>query len=111
MISEELAVSKGINVSRINLLYLLLVSLVVAAGIRIVGTLLVGFLVIVPAAAAKNVSTDLTKYAVLSACIGAASSCSGILFSSYLNLPTGPFVVFSGIAVFLVTVLAKWKAR
>ena len=111
MISEELAISKGINVSRINLLYLLLVSLVVAAGIRIVGTLLVGFLVIVPAAAAKNVSTDLTKYAVLSACIGAASSCSGILFSSYLNLPTGPFVVFSGIAVFLVTVLAKWKAK
>lgn len=111
MISEDLAISKGINVSRINLLYLLLVSLVVAAGIRIVGTLLVGFLVIVPAAAAKNVSTDLTKYAVLSACFGAASACSGIIFSSYLNLPTGPFVVFSGITVFLITVLAKWKAK
>ena len=37
MISEELAVSKGIPVSKINLLYLLLVSLVVAVGIKIVG--------------------------------------------------------------------------
>jgi len=111
MISEELAISKGIDVSRTNLLYLLLVSLVVAVGIKIVGTLLVGFLVIVPAAAAKNVSADLSKYAVLSASFGTVSTCSGILFSSYLNLPTGPLVVFSGIIVFLATVLVKWKAE
>ena len=111
MISEELAISKGIDVSRTNLLYLVLVSLVVAVGIKIVGTLLVGFLVIVPAAAAKNVSTDLSKYAVLSASFGTVSTCSGILFSSYLNLPTGPLVVFSGIIVFLATVLVKWKAK
>jgi ABC-type Mn2+/Zn2+ transport system permease subunit len=111
MISEELAISKGINVNRTNLFYLLLVSLVVAIGIKIVGTLLVGFLVIVPAAAAKNVSSDLFKYAVLSASFGAVSACSGVLFSSYLNLPTGPFVVFSGIVVFVVTIFAKWKTK
>jgi ABC-type Mn2+/Zn2+ transport system permease subunit len=111
MISEELAISKGINVGRTNLLYLVLVSLIVAVGIKIVGTLLVGFLVVVPAAAAKNVSADLFKYAVLSALFGIISSCSGILFSSYLNLPTGPLVVFSGFIVFLVTVLVKWKTK
>lgn len=111
MISEELAVSKGIDVSKINLLYLLLVSLVVAVGIKIVGTLLVGFLVVVPAAAAKNVSADLFKYAVLSASFGTVSTVSGILFSNYLSLSTGPLVVFSGITVFLVTVVAKWKAK
>ena len=111
MISEELAISKGINVGKINLLYLVLVSLVVAVGIKIVGTLLVGFLVVVPAAAAKNVSADLLKYAVLSAFFGIVSSCSGILFSSYLNLPTGLLVVFSGFIVFLATVLAKWKTK
>jgi ABC-type Mn2+/Zn2+ transport system permease subunit len=111
MISEELAVSKGIDVSKINLLYLLLVSLVVAVGIKIVGTLLVGFLVIVPAAAAKNVSADLFKYAVLSASFGVVSTVSGILSSSYLNLSAGPLVVLSGIAVFVATVLAKWRAR
>ena len=111
MISEELAISKGIDVSRTNLIYLLLVSLVVAIGIRIVGTLLVGFLVIVPAAAAKNVSSDLFKYAVLSASFGAVSACSGVLFSSYLNSPTGPFVVFSGVIVFIVTIFARWKTK
>ena len=111
MISEDLAVSKGIAVSKTNLLYLMLVSLVVAVGIKIVGTLLVGFLVIVPAAAAKNVSTDLFRYAVLSSVFGAASAFSGILFSNYLNLPTGPLVVFSGIVIFVATVLAKWQTK
>jgi ABC-type Mn2+/Zn2+ transport system permease subunit len=111
MISEELAVSKGIPVSRINLLYLLLVSLVVAVGIKIIGTLLVGFLVIVPAAAAKNLSSDLFKYAVLSAVFGAVSAFAGILSSSFLNLPTGPLIVISGVTIFVVSVLAKWQSK
>ena len=48
MISEDLAISKGISVAKTNLLYLFLVSVVVAIGIQIVGTLLVGFLVNCP---------------------------------------------------------------
>jgi ABC-type Mn2+/Zn2+ transport system permease subunit len=111
MISEEMAISKGINVSIINLLYLLLVSTVVAIGIKIVGTLLVGFLVVVPAAAAKNVSTDLFKYGVLSATFGAISACAGIIVANYSNLAPGPMVVFSGIIIFLGTVLAKSKTK
>jgi ABC-type Mn2+/Zn2+ transport system permease subunit len=111
MISEELAVSKGVDVGRINLLYLLLVSVVVALGIQIVGTLLVGFLVIVPAAAAKNLSADLFKYAILSAIFGATSAFSGILFSSFLNLSPGPLVVISGIIIFVASVLAKWQSQ
>lgn len=111
MISEELAISKGINIEQINLLYLLLVSLVVAVGIKIIGTLLVGFLVVVPAAAAKNVSTDLLRYSLLSAAFGTISAVTGVSLSGYLNLPTGPLVVFAGIAVFIATVLAKWRTR
>ena len=114
MISEELAISKGIRVARINLLYLLLVSLVVAVGKKIVGTLLVGFLVIVPAAAAKNLSYDLFRYSLLSAILGAVSVVAGILSSAYLALPhtdTGPLIVISGIIAFGITVLIKWKTK
>lgn len=107
MISEELATSAGINVARTNLLYLLLVSTVVAIGIRITGTLLVGFLVVVPAGAAKSVSSSLSRYYQLSSVFGVLSSCSGVLLSSYLNLPPGPVVVISGIAIFLIAVLAR----
>jgi len=112
MISEELATSTGVNVARTNLLYLLLVSLVVAIGIKIVGTLLVGFLVVVPAAAAKNVSSNLLRYSVLSSVFGAVSSASGVLLSSFLNQPkAGPFVVLSGISIFLTVVIIKWASK
>ena len=47
MISKELAVANRIKVDRINLIYLLLVATIVAVGIKEVGTLLVGAVVIV----------------------------------------------------------------
>ncbi len=111
MISEELAISKGISVSKTDLLYLLLVSLVVATGIKIVGSLLVGFLVAVPAASAKNISSNLLKYAVMSSAFGAISASSGVLLSNYLNVQSGPMVVISGITVFAVTVALRWKTK
>jgi len=111
MISEELATSTGINVARTNLLYLLLVALVVAIGIKIIGTLLVGFLVVVPAAAARSVSSNLFKYYVLSSIFGAVSSFSGVLLSGYLNQPAGPLIVLTGIAIFLAAVVIKWASK
>lgn len=111
MISEDLAISKGINVARTNLLYLFLVSLVVAIGIKIVGTLLVGFLVIVPAIAAKNLSSDMSRYSLFSMVFGAVAAFSGILLSSSLNVPPGPMVVFSGIAIFAVTIIVNWRMK
>jgi zinc transport system permease protein len=111
MISEDLAISKGISVSGTDLLYLLLVSLVVAAGIKIVGSLLVGFLVAVPAASAKNISSNLLKYSMMSSVFGAISVSSGVLLSNYLNVQSGPMVVVSGITVFAVTVALRWKTK
>ena len=111
MISEDLAISKGVKVAATNLLYLFLVSLVVAIGIRIVGTLLVGFLVIVPAIAAKNLSSSMNKYARFSAIFGAVSAFSGVLLSAYLGLPPGPMVVFSGITVFIITIIVGWRLK
>ena len=111
LISEELAVSKGINVGRINLLYLLLVSLTVAIGIQITGTLLVGFLVVTPAAAAKIISSNLSRYLTLSAIFGAISAISGILLSSQFNILPGPLVVISGVAIFAVVIVVRWRRR
>jgi zinc transport system permease protein len=114
MISEDLAISKGIKVARINLLYLFLVSVVVAIGIQIVGTLLVGFLVIVPAIAAKNLSSHMRRYSWLSAIFGAAAGFSGVLLWSLFNfnLPfPGPLVVFSGITIFAITVILNWRLK
>jgi zinc transport system permease protein len=114
MISEDMAESKGINVARTNLLYLFLVSVVVAVGIQIVGTLLVGFLVIVPAIAAKTVSINMKRYALLSAIFGAVAAFSGVFLWSIfeVGLPfPGPMVVFSGIVIFAISLVVNWKYK
>jgi ABC-type Mn2+/Zn2+ transport system permease subunit len=117
MISEDLAIAKGIKVARINLLYLFLVSVIVAISIQVVGTLLVGFLVIVPAIAAKNLSNRMKGYSMLSTVFGAVSGFVGVLLwqiflgsDSMLPFP-GPMVVFVGISIFIATVIINWRLK
>jgi zinc transport system permease protein len=107
MISKELAIASRIKVERINLIYLFLVATIVALGIKEVGTLLVGALVIVPAAAAKNVSSTLSRYSFMSAILGLASATLGVLLSSYVNVPPGPLVVIVGGVIFATGVIAS----
>jgi ABC-type Mn2+/Zn2+ transport system permease subunit len=107
MISKELAIASKIKVERINLIYLFLVAIIVALGIKEVGTLLVGALVIVPAAAAKNISSTLSRYSLISAIFGLVSATSGVMLSSYVNLPAGPLVVIVGAVIFAAGVVVS----
>ena len=107
MISRELAVSSRVKVEQVNLIYLLLVAMIVAVGIKEVGTILVGAVVIVPAAAARNVSSSLYRYALLSGLFGVISAISGVLLSSVVNFPAGPLVVIVGALIFAVGLAAS----
>lgn len=111
MISKELAIASRIKVERINLIYLFLVAIIVAVGIKEVGTLLVGALVILPAAAAKNISSTLSRYSLMSAIFGLASATLGIILSNYVNVPAGPLVVIVGATIFAAGVAASSLSR
>lgn len=111
LISEELAISKGINIARTNLLYLLLVSVIVALGIQVTGTLLVGFLVVTPAAAARIISQNMARYFILSALFGSIAAMSGISLSATLNILPGPLVVISGVVIFVVALAIRWQKK
>ncbi len=110
LVSEDLAISKRMKVGQIEFLYLLLVALVVATGIKVVGMLLVGAVVILPAVSAKNVSRSLVQYALVSAVLGMVTAAGGIALAAATNLQPGPLVVVAGVAVFLVTVAMKASA-
>jgi len=111
LISDELAKSKGINTGLTNLVYLLLVSVIVAIGIQVTGTLLVGFLVVTPAAAARIISGNLTRYFTLSAIFGAISAVAGIILSNSLHILPGPLIVISGVAIFVIVLTYRWRKK
>jgi zinc transport system permease protein len=97
----------GINTSRTSLIFLLLVAVIVALGLKVTGTFLMGALVIVPAAAAKNVSLNMRTYSLLAGVFGALSGLAGILIATNLHLHPGPIVVLTSGAIFVITLLFK----
>lgn len=106
-ISEDLAIVNGVKLSRINFLFLVLVAAVVALGVKVVGTLLMGALIIVSATAAKNLSYSIASYAFLSTVFGLVAGPSGILIARSFELPPGPMIILVGIGIFLLSLLAK----
>jgi len=106
-ISEDLAIANGIKLRRINLLFLILVSLVVAIGVKVVGTLLMGSLIIVSATAAKNLSRSMSKYVSLSTIFGLVAAPAGLLVGTAYELPPGPMIILIGIGIFLASLLNK----
>lgn len=102
-ISEDLAVAEGIPFKRNNLLYLLLVAVIVALGVKMVGGLLTAALVAIPPAAARNVGRNLKQYTWGAVTFGAVSSVLGIVISQSTGWPAGPLIVLASTAIFLLT--------
>lgn len=107
IISPELAMTSGIRTKWINLLYLLLVGIIVSLGIRFVGTLLMGALVIVPAVSARNITSSMKGYVVFSIVFGIVSAVAGILMAQYSGSPVGAMVVLTSIGLYLISYLSK----
>lgn len=107
IVSEDLAKSQGVNVSRTNLIYLLLVALVVALGVKFLGTLLTGAMVIIPAVAAKNISKSIMQFQWLAILFGIVSAVLGILTAGYFGISSGPAVVLVSILLFLISYIFK----
>ena len=106
-ISKDLANAEGVNTEKIDFIFLLMISLVVALGIKIIGVLLMGALVIIPAAAAKNSSNRLNPFTQLATVFGAISAVVGIIISNFYHLPPGPIVVLTGIGLFFISLFAR----
>ncbi len=104
-ISSDLAKSEGINVKRQNFVYLLLIALMVALGVKIVGSLLVGALVIIPAATARNLSKTLKGYYTGSIIFGILSCFLGGLLFKFTGLPAGPVIILTSTFFFLVSLI------
>lgn len=107
VVSEDLAKSQGVKISKVNLIYLLMVGLVVALGVKFVGTLLTGALVIVPAAAAKNVAKSIKSFHIVSITVGIISTVLGIVVAGLVNVASGPAVVLVSIAAFILSYFFK----
>lgn len=79
----------------VHLLFLALVVLNLVAAFHALGTLLAVGMMMLPAAAARFWTQDVTRMAAISVLIGIVSGICGLLVSFHANLPTGPAVILA----------------
>lgn len=100
-LSPELAHASGVSVERSRFLFFVAVAFAVSLGIQFMGVLLVGALIVLPAATAKNISPNLRAMALVAAILAAGASLGGLALSSRLGILPGPTVVVVLVAFFV----------
>ena len=98
--SEDLAVASGIDP---RLVLTLALAIVVAVALKVIGTLLIAAMLIIPAAAARGFSRTPEAMAVSAVGIGAASALAGLGASYLVDTPAGPSIVTAAAVIFAIT--------
>ena len=87
-----------------HMIFMLLMVLNLVAGFQALGTLMSVGLMMLPAAAARFWARELWSMALVAALIGVVSGVAGLLLSYHLNLPSGPAIVLTCGAAYLLSV-------
>lgn len=98
---------RNLNVTFLNYLFLIILSLSIVGSLQTVGIVLVLSLLLIPAGAAKLVSKTFTSSIRFSALFGGVSSVSGLYFSYYFNLPSGPTMSLVASGIFVLSFIFK----
>lgn len=99
-LQEELARVSGIPVRALNYAFVIALTLTITVTIRLLGIILVTSLLVIPPASARLISRNLRQQVILSIIIGMFGSISGIALSFVLDVPSGPVIVLTCVALF-----------
>ena len=99
-VSPTMARSKGMPVRLLDDLFVVMVAVIVMLAIRWVGLLIVNAMLILPAAAARNLARNLRSYHLLALLFGLFSGVTGLILSCYNGVAAGPMIVLIAAALF-----------
>lgn len=98
---------RDLNVTFLNYLFLIILSLSIVGSLQTVGIVLVLSMLLIPAAAAKLVSQTFVKSIKISAFFGGVASVAGLYLSYYFNLPSGPTMSLVASGIFGISFISK----
>ncbi|MFS0827020.1 metal ABC transporter permease [Pseudomonas phoenicis] len=107
--NPQLAAVRGVAVKTLDYLFVVLVTLVTVAAVKVIGAILVGALLVIPAAAARLVSQSLKGFFFASVLIATLSTLAGILLPIVFDLPipSGAAIILVAGACFALAALAR----
>jgi len=104
-VNPQLAQSRGIRTNPVEYAFVILVAVAVMLSIRWVGVLLINALLILPAAAARNIARSARQHAVYSVLFSVFSGVCGLIISVPLASSVGAAVVLCAACIYAVTLL------
>jgi len=105
------AQAAGVKVDWLEYLLVVLLSVVVVASLQVVGIILVGAMVVIPAAAAKNWARSFWQVMWGGALIGIIGGWLGLFLSIEYDLSSGAAIVLTLMAIFIITFIFRKKRR
>ena len=104
---EEVAKTSGIRVKFLNFLLVSVVAIIIALSIRVVGSLLIGALMVIPTVAALQFRVGIVKTMLISLFIALFSVIAGMVLSYSYSLPSGATIVLCVIAIFILSLVSN----
>lgn len=108
-LNTSLANSRGMNTLLIEIIFTCTIAVIVTITIRWVGLLIINSLLVLPAAAARNISKNIRQYHLFSILIAIFSGIVGLIISYYLNTVTGATIVLVASVIFFITLFIRRK--
>lgn len=107
--NPSLATVRGIKVKLLEYLFIITITIITVASLKIVGSILVEALLIIPAASAKNLSRSIKSFVGYSILFSTVSCVLGIFLPIHLNLPipSGGAIILVAAFIFIVSVFTR----
>ena len=102
---EEQAVISGVNRKLVNMVFVVLVALVIAASMRVVGILLVSALMTLPVASAMRFAKGFKQLFIYSVILGEISVIGGLIAAFQLDLAPGGTIVMISVVLLLLSIV------
>ncbi|MFB3737420.1 MAG: metal ABC transporter permease [Candidatus Velamenicoccus archaeovorus] len=112
-LDEETARASGLPVDRLNVLLVVLTALLVAAGMRVVGLLLIASLLVVPVAAGSRLAHSFRGSMLWAATAGVSSALMGLVVALVQGevSPGGTIVLTTAVVFVLASIVGRRGAR
>ena len=108
-VNPSLSASRGIKNALTENIFVVILAVAVMLSIKQIGILTINSLLILPAAAARNVSSNSRQYLVLSTVISLFCGIAGLVISFYAGTAAGATLVLIAAAVYFVTYFVSGK--
>jgi ABC-type Mn2+/Zn2+ transport system permease subunit len=108
----QVAVVSGERVAFIEVMLMVMLSVTILVTMRVIGTLLISALLVIPAATARMITNSFGRMLLLSPVLGATSCLVGMNLSYHLDTSAGATIILVSAAAFTATyLLAGRRAR